>query len=89
MEKRLIYLHVDEICSEATNEEEKTDNLRCFWGELNELREKKYFIDRVFKKLGYFPEEIKVNEELLKNVGARNFLQEILDAEKRKNKPIK
>ena len=89
MEKRLIYHRVDEICSKATNEEEKAENLLYFWGELNGSREKKYFINRVFKQLGYFPKEIKENEELLKATGECNYLQEIIDASYRKNKPIK
>ena len=89
MKKHLVYRRVDEICSKATYEEEKTDNLLYFWGELNGSLEKQYFIDRIFKQLGHFPKEIYENEELLNEVGECNTLQEILDASRRKNKPIK
>ena len=90
--KNIINSKIDDICSNDVDEEEIRENLKDFWTQLNEGREKKYFIDRVFKKLGYFPEEIYLFESCILECGdnpENSYVQYILGASKRKNKEIK
>lgn len=92
MKKREINVTVDEICNSNLDKREKSDSLKELWGDLLEERERKYFTNRVFKKLGYFPEDIYLVEEYVEccsDYPERSFAQSILDASKRKNKKIK
>ena len=79
------------ICNLDLDKYEKSDRLKELWGELFEKRERKYFMNRVFKKLGYFPEDIYLVEEYIECCSddpEKGFAQSILDASKRKNKKI-
>ena len=92
MEKRLINSKIDDICSNDVDEGEIRENLKDFWAQLSERREKKYFTDRVFKRLGYFPDEIYSIESFIVECDdhpENGYAQDILNASKRKNKEIK
>ena len=91
MEKQCINKLVDKICVSDSDEDEKTELLEALWSELHEKRERKYFVNRVFKKLGYFPKNIYLVEKCIECCGddpEKSFAQSILDASKRKNKEI-
>ena len=92
MDKRLINFNIDNICNTVLDKEEIIDNLKDFWNQLSEKREKRYFINHVFKRLGYFPEEIYSIECFIVECADNpedGYAHDILEASKRKNKEIR
>lgn len=89
MDKRKIFHLVDEIWqSPSCNLYEKADNLHDIWNQLTLETEKKYFINRVFKRFGRFPECIYNSEYLLEQLKEPNSANLIFIASQQKNKPI-
>ena len=92
MDKRLKKFNIDNICNSVLDKDEIIDKLKDFWIQLSEKREKKYFINHVFIRLGYFPEVIYLIDCFIVKCADNpedSYAQDILEPSKRKNKEIK
>jgi uncharacterized protein YozE (UPF0346 family) len=88
MDKMRIFIEVDNIWRQYTDSSENISNLISLWNELPSEREKKYFINRVFKRLKAFPKQTYSPEYLSKELEGQEFATIISIASQRKSKPI-